>query len=90
MMRNATKGFEQTKVANEESASNMLGGTRMQRIIFSAMPNWQLSTVSQFLPRSSQISAITPQTKFSTHNSQFDIHSSQFSIHNSQQPILNS
>ena len=63
MMRNAPKRFEQTKVANEESASNMLGGTRMQWIICSAIPNWQLSTVSQFLPRSSQISAITLQIK---------------------------
>ena len=42
MMRNATKGLEQTKVANEESASNMLGGTRMQRIIVSVIPNSQL------------------------------------------------
>ena len=60
-IRNAIKRFEQTKVANEDSASKMLGGTRMQRIIVAVTPNWQLSTVSQLLTRSSQISAITPQ-----------------------------
>ena len=91
-IRNAIKRFEQTKVANEDSASKMLGGTRMQRIIVSVIHN-SLSAVSQLLTRSSQISAITPQIESSFHNSQFEIHSSQFSIfsiHNSPQSTLNS
>ena len=42
MIRNAIKRFEQTKVANEDSASKMHGGTRMQRIIVPVIASWQL------------------------------------------------
>ena len=43
MIRNARKRLEQKMVANEDSASNMLGGTRMQRIIVSVIANCPIS-----------------------------------------------
>ena len=90
MIWNAIQSFEQTKVANKDSASKMRGGLSLQRIVVSVILNSQLSAVSQSLTPNSQISVLNSQIKLSSQFPSPDsqIPKSQFSASNSQFPVL--
>ena len=90
MIWNAIQSFEQTKVANKDSASKMRGGPSLQRIVVSVILNSQLSAVSQSLTPNSQISVLNSQIKLSSQFQSPDsqIPKSQFSASNSQFPVL--
>ena len=83
---NAIPSSEQTKVANKQSASKMLGGPRLQRIVVSVTPDSQFSAASQSLTPNSHISVFNSQIKFSTQISQLPI--PKFPSLNSQHPTL--